>query len=179
MKKYKAVISSAMIALFITGCSANENEGANENLGLNRTNQDRDLSQSGYNPTRNVNDRSDTNQINNPNQDTNNQFMVHEDIANRIEDLKEVKRASVIVTDHHAYVGAVLKKGKLTTDVKDKIASAVRNTDASIEDVRVSTNPEFVDRMDHYVKDVKNGKPIKGFTSEFQDLVNRVFPSSH
>lgn len=178
MKKYKVVISSAMIALFITGCSANENEGANENLGLNRTNQDRDLSESGYNPTRNVNDRTDVNQINNPNQDTNNQIRVHEDIANRIEDLKEVKRASVIVTDNHAYVGAVLKKGKLTSDVKDKIANAVRNTDSSIEEVRVSTNPDFVERMDHYVKDVKNGKPVAGFTDEFQDLVNRVFPTS-
>lgn len=177
MKKCKAVMSSVMIALFITGCSANENEGANENLGLNRTNQDRDLSESGYNPTRNVNDRTNINQINNPDQNTNNQFMVHEDMARRIEDLKDVKRASVIVTDHHAYVGAVLKKGKLTTDVESKIANAVRNADASIEGVRVSTNPEFVEKMDRYVKDVKKGKPVEGFTDEFKDLVNKVFPS--
>lgn len=184
MKKYKALVTSAMVALFITGCSANENEGANENLGLNRTNQDRDLSQTGYNPTT-VNDRTDTKTNNNNNDNNNNagqgnnQMRVTENIADRIEELKQVKRARVIVIDNDAYVGAVLRKGKdsLTTEVKNKIEGAVRNSDTSIHDVHVSTNPDFVKRMDQYVKDVKSGKPVEGFTDEFQKLVHRVFPS--
>lgn len=188
MKKYKALVTTAMVALFITGCSANENEGANENLGLNRTNQDRDLSQTGYNPTT-VNDRTDTktnNNNNNNNNDNNNnagqgnnQMRVTENIADRIEELKQVKRARVIVIDNDAYVGAVLRKGEdsLTTEVKNKIEGAVRNSDTSINDVHVSTNPDFVKRMDQYVKDVKSGKPVEGFTDEFQNLVHRVFPS--
>ncbi|MGE7778494.1 YhcN/YlaJ family sporulation lipoprotein [Peribacillus sp. NPDC097264] len=188
MKKYKAIVTSVMVALFITGCSANENEGANENLGLNRTNQDRDLSQTGYNPTT-VNDRTDTktnnnnnNNDNNNNNNTgqgNNQMRVTENIADRVEELKQVKRARVIVIDNDAYVGAVLRKGEdsITTEVKNKIEGAVRNSDTSIHDVHVSTNPDFVKRMDQYVKDVKSGKPVEGFTDEFQNLVHRVFPS--
>lgn len=181
MKKYKAVVSSAMVALFITGCSANENEGANENLGLNRTKQNENVNQNGYN-TSNVSNRNDMYPIDNPNQYTNNQdqIRVPENIANRIEDLREVKRAKVIVTDNHAYVGAVLQKGEdsLTTEVKDKIAHAVRNADSSIDEVHVSANPDFINKMNQYVNDAKNGKPIEGFTDEFRDLVNRVFPSS-
>ena len=181
MKIYKALVTSAMMALFITGCSANENEGANENLGLNRTKQDRDLSQTGYNPTT-VNDRTDTKTTNNNNNDTGqgaNQMRVTENIADRVEELKQVKRARVIVVNNDAYVGAVLKKGEnsLTTEVKNKIAGAVKNTDTSITDVHVSTNPDFVKRMDQYVKDVKSGKPVEGFTDEFHNLVHRVFPS--
>ena len=85
MKKYKAIVSSAMVALLITGCSANENEGANENLGLNRTNQNEN--QNGYNTT-NVSDRNERYPVGYPNQYTNNQnpIRVAEDVSNRIED---------------------------------------------------------------------------------------------
>lgn len=175
MKNYKVIVSSAMVALFITGCSANEKEGANENLGLNRTNQN------DYNTT-NVSDRNERYPVGYPNQYTNNQnpIRVAESVANRIEDLREVKRAKVIVTDNRAYVGAVLQKGEdsLTSEVKDKIANAVRNADSSINEVHVSTNPDFIKKMNQYVNDAENGKPVEGFTDEFQNLVNRVFPSS-
>ena len=37
---YKAIVSSVMMVLVITGCSTNNKQGANENLGLNRNDQD-------------------------------------------------------------------------------------------------------------------------------------------
>ncbi|MBR8645714.1 hypothetical protein KEH51_22020 [[Brevibacterium] frigoritolerans] len=37
---YKAIVSSTMMALVITGCATKDKEDASENLGLNRTHQD-------------------------------------------------------------------------------------------------------------------------------------------
>ncbi|KQU20349.1 hypothetical protein ASG65_04670 [Bacillus sp. Leaf13] len=174
---YKAVVSSAMMVLLISGCASNDKQGANENLGLNRNNQDN------YDTPMRVSDtRQNNNNLNdNVNDNGTNDLRVSEDISNRVEALKEVKNAWVIVTDHHAYVGAELNDGEdkdLTNELKDRIADAVRGADSSVEKVYVSTNPDFVQRMNDYVTDINNGKPVKGFVDEFRDLVTRIFPSS-
>ncbi|MBK5461418.1 MULTISPECIES: YhcN/YlaJ family sporulation lipoprotein [unclassified Peribacillus] len=174
---YKAVVSSAMMALLISGCTSNDKQGANENLGLNRNNQDN------YDTPMRVSDtRQNDNDLNdNINDNGTNDLRVSEDISNRVEALKEVKNAWVIVTDHHAYVGAELNDGAdkdLTNELKDRIADSVRGADSSVEKVYVSTNPDFVQRMNDYVTDINNGKPVKGFVDEFRDLVTRIFPSS-
>lgn len=99
---YKAIVSSAMMALVITGCSPNDKEDASENLGLNRTNQDNLDNPMNVSDTRqNVNDDNNDNGVND--------MRVSEDISNRVEALKGVSNASVIVTENNAYVGAVLK----------------------------------------------------------------------
>lgn len=126
---YKAIVSSVMMALVITGCSYNNKEGASENLGLNRTHQDNLDNPMNVSDTRqNVNDNVNDN--NNDNNDNGiNDMRVSEDISNRVEALKEVSNASVIVTDNNAYVGAVLKDGgdkDISNDLKDRIADAVR-----------------------------------------------------
>ena len=179
---YKAVVSSAMMALLISGCASNDKQGANENLGLNRNNQDNYDTPMRVSDTRQNNNDLNNNDLNdNVNDNGTNDLRVSEDISNRVEALKEVKNAWVIVTDHHAYVGAVLNDGEdkdLTNELKDRIADAVRGADSSVEKVYVSTNPDFVQRMNDYVTDINNGKPVKGFVDEFRDLVTRIFPSS-
>ncbi|MBK5443863.1 YhcN/YlaJ family sporulation lipoprotein [Peribacillus sp. TH24] len=184
---YKAVVSSAMMALLISGCTSNDKQGANENLGLNRNNQDNYDTPMRVSDTRqndnNLNDNNlnDNNLNDNINDNGTNDLRVSEDISNRVEALKEVKNAWVIVTDHHAYVGAELNDGAdkdLTNELKDRIADSVRGADSSVEKVYVSTNPDFVQRMNDYVTDINNGKPVKGFVDEFRDLVTRIFPSS-
>ncbi|MFJ7684239.1 YhcN/YlaJ family sporulation lipoprotein [Peribacillus butanolivorans] len=173
---YKAVVSSAMMALLISGCTSNDKQGANENLGLNRNNQDN------YDTPMRVSDtRQNNNDLNDNVNDGTNDLRVSEDISNRVEALKEVKNAWVIVTDHSAYVGAVLNDGEdkdLTNELKDRIADSVRGADSSVEKVYVSANPDFVQRMNDYVTDINNGKPVKGFVDEFRELVTRIFPSS-
>ena len=170
---YKAIVSSAMMALVITGCATNDNEGASENLGLNRTHQDN------LDNPMNV---SDTRQNdNNDNNDNGvNGMRVSEDISKRVEALKEVSNANVIVTENNAYVGAVLKDGgekDISNDLKKKVADAVRGADPSVDQVYVSANPDFVQRMDGYANDIENGKPVEGFAEEFRELVTRIFPS--
>ncbi|MGW6167447.1 MULTISPECIES: YhcN/YlaJ family sporulation lipoprotein [Bacillaceae] len=179
---YKAVVSSAMMVLLISGCASNDKQGANENLGLNRNNQDNYDTPMRVSDTRQNNNNLNNNDLNdNVNDNGTNDLRVSEDISNRVEALKEVKNAWVIVTDHHAYVGAELNDGKdkdLTNELKDKIADAVRGADSSVEKVYVSANPDFVQRMNDYVTDINNGKPVKGFVDEFRELVTRIFPSS-
>ncbi|MFE4705224.1 YhcN/YlaJ family sporulation lipoprotein [Peribacillus simplex] len=170
---YKAIVSSAMVALVITGCSPNDKEDASENLGLNRTNQDNLDNPMNVSDTRqNVNDDNNDNGVND--------MRVSEDISNRVEALKGVSNASVIVTENNAYVGAVLKDGgdkDIPNDLKEKIADAVRGADPSVDQVYVSANPDFVQRMKGYANDIENGKPVAGFAEEFRELVTRIFPS--
>ncbi|MFC9600710.1 YhcN/YlaJ family sporulation lipoprotein [Peribacillus butanolivorans] len=187
---YKAVVSSAMMALLISGCTSNDKQGANENLGLNRNNQDYDTPMRVSDTRQNNNDLNNNdlnnndlnnNDLNDNVNDGTNDLRVSEDISNRVEALKEVKNAWVIVTDHSAYVGAVLNDGEdkdLTNELKDRIADSVRGADSSVEKVYVSANPDFVQRMNDYVTDINNGKPVKGFVDEFRELVTRIFPSS-
>ncbi|MGG0787836.1 YhcN/YlaJ family sporulation lipoprotein [Peribacillus simplex] len=174
---YKAIVSSAMMALVITGCSPNDKEGASENLGLNRTHQD-NLD----NPMKVSDTRQNVNDINNNNDNGNgiNDMRVSKDISNRVEALKEVSNASVIVTENNAYVAAVLKDGgdkDISNDLKERIADAVRGADPSVDQVYVSANPDFVQRMKGYANDIQNGKPVAGFAEEFRELVTRIFPS--
>ncbi len=169
---YKAIVSSAMMALVITGCATNNNEDASENLGLNRTHQDN------LDNPMNVGDTRQN--VNNDNNNGVNGMRVSEDISNRVEALKEVSNANVIVTENNAYVGAVLKDGgekDISNDLKERVADAVRGADPSVDQVYVSANPDFVQRMDGYANDIENGKPVEGFAEEFRELVTRIFPS--
>lgn len=174
---YKAIVSSAMMALVITGCATNDKEGASENLGLNRTHQDNLDNPMNVSDTRqNVNDNNN----NNDNGNGINDMRVSKDISDRVEAMKEVSNASVIVTENNAYVGAVLKDGRdkdISNDLKERIADKVRGADPSVDQVYVSANPDFVQRMKGYANDIENGKPVAGFAEEFRELVTRIFPS--
>ncbi|MCT4479437.1 YhcN/YlaJ family sporulation lipoprotein [Peribacillus frigoritolerans] len=173
---YKAIVSSAMMALVITGCATNDNEGASENLGLNRSHQDNLDNPMNVSDTRqNVNDENNANNNNGIND-----MRVSDDISNRVEAMKEVSNASVIVTENNAYVGAVLKDGgdkDISNDLKERVADTVRGADPSVDQVYVSANPDFVQRMEGYANDIENGKPVAGFAEEFRELVTRIFPS--
>nr|WP_245406493.1 MULTISPECIES: YhcN/YlaJ family sporulation lipoprotein [unclassified Peribacillus] len=168
-----------MMALVITGCATNDKEGASENLGLNRTHQDNLDNPMNVSDTRqNVNDNNNNN--NNDNGNGINDMRVSKDISDRVEAMKEVSNASVIVTENNAYVGAVLKDGRdkdISNDLKERIADKVRGADPSVDQVYVSANPDFVQRMEGYANDIENGKPVAGFAEEFRELVTRIFPS--
>lgn len=106
---------------------------------------------------------------------------VHDEVKNNIEDLNEVKRAHVIVTDSTAYVAVVLngdKTGNVRKDIEDKISDKVKATDKSIDNVYVSSNPDFVDRMSDYGNKIQNGMPIRDLYDEFSEMVQRVFPTA-
>jgi len=67
----------------------------------------------------------------------------------------------------------------LSTDLENKIADKVREANNEIENVYVSLNPDFVERMNGYVEQINAGEPIEGFFGEFTEAIQRVFPDAH
>lgn len=65
---------------------------------------------------------------------------------------------------------------KVTDNLKTQIASKVKQMVPQVDNVYVSANPDFVDRMTAYMDDVRLGHPIQGFIVEFNAMVDRIFP---
>lgn len=106
------------------------------------------------------------------------------DIANKAAEkmigIPGVQQANVLVTQRNAYVAAVLtdNQTQLTPEIESKIAEQVRTTDPNIQNVYVSTNPDFVSRVNTYVNEVQQGRPGAGFFEQFNEMVNRIFPNA-
>ncbi|RZT21773.1 MULTISPECIES: YhcN/YlaJ family sporulation lipoprotein [Fictibacillus] len=176
MKKTILVTSMAvMLSSFLGACGMNNN--------------DKDMGEEARNNMTEVNydNRADRNMDNNMNMGMDNQYDenarmdVADEAANKVTDLKEVEDATVIVTDNNAYVAAKLKGGesmKLTKETEKMIGDTVRNTDPDINDVFVSTNPDFIDRMNGWADDINKGNPVSGFVKEFNDTIRRMFPTN-
>lgn len=109
---------------------------------------------------------------------------IAEDAASQVVELDEVDSATVIVTDNNAYAAVVLGDNHnadedLTDELEDKIAEKVREANNDIENVYVSLNPDFVERMTDYRTKINEGEPVEGLFEEFTESVKRVFPDSH
>ncbi|MNI62697.1 Lipoprotein YhcN precursor [compost metagenome] len=65
----------------------------------------------------------------------------------------------------------------VTPAMKDKISVEVKRSAPHIDNVYVSANPDFVDRIGGFADQVRAGHPIAGFANEFSTLVERIFPT--
>lgn len=122
------------------------------------------------------------------------------------DEVKDIDRAYVLTTENNAYVAANLdtdgtKRDKentgnnngdnmnnnnngnmnnegdeVTDDVKQQISKIVKSVDNNIDNVYVSTNPDFLDLTGNYVDQMDNGKPVRGFFDQFGNMVERLFP---
>ena len=100
-------------------------------------------------------------------------------IAQRVADLSEVNKCSVVINDNTALVGVDLKshvEGKMTTDLKRRIETTVKNTDSSIKHVSVTADPNLYTRISNMVTDIERGKPISGFAGEIKEILRRITP---
>ncbi|MBS4200025.1 YhcN/YlaJ family sporulation lipoprotein [Bacillus sp. FJAT-49732] len=119
--------------------------------------------------------------VNNNRDFNDNRIDVADNIADKVADLKEVDTANVLVTNRNAYVAVKLSnKGnnEMSNTVQRKIAKQVRDVDNNIDNVYVSENPDFYNRMTGYRNDINAGQPVSGFFNEFSDTVRRVFPNA-
>lgn len=109
-----------------------------------------------------------------------NRIEIADKAAETITKLKGVNQANVLVTRRNAYVAAVLDNDqqKLTKNIEDQIANQVRKVDPDIQNVYVSTNPEFVERINGYVGDVQEGRPVTGFMEQLNEIAARIFPNA-
>lgn len=159
MKEIKLMIILLLSTSLLFGCATNEEEGAMDDR--------RD------NTIQNVGNRHDN--VNQPRMD------VADNAAQQVKKIDEVKQANVIVTEENAYVAVMLRngsKGEVTNQLEEQIADKVRATDPDIDNVYVSSNPDFFERMNDYGESIANGDPIEGLFDEFNETVRRIFPNA-
>jgi YhcN/YlaJ family sporulation lipoprotein len=114
------------------------------------------------------------------NQNNTNKLELADDVATKITEMKEVESANVIVTNKNAYVAVTLKKGVNDSEaLNTKIADQARATNATFNNVYVSTNPDLAKQFTEYGKKIKAHEPVEGFFKEFSDTIKRVFPDAH
>lgn len=65
----------------------------------------------------------------------------------------------------------------VSSDLKGRIAQIVKKDAPQCEQVYVSANPDFVQRMNQFMKSSTEGRPLSGFANEFQEMVYRIFPT--
>jgi len=64
----------------------------------------------------------------------------------------------------------------LTDHEKRQISRIVKSVDPSINNVYVSTNPDFSNLAHNYSNDLDNGRPVGGFFDQLGNMIDRVFP---
>ncbi len=67
---------------------------------------------------------------------------------------------------------------EISNELKERIAEVVRSVDNDIENVYVSTNPDFVGLFDNYADEAEDGRPIAGFFDQFEIMIERIFPEN-
>lgn len=154
--------------------------GTGLNQGMGTTDRDFDhqgRSGSGMNGTgTHMNDRADTAD----------RYDVAEEAADRItSEVDSIDRAYVLTTGRNAYVAAELnegntgRNGELSNDIEREVEEAVKSELNDIENVYVSTNPDFVNLSTNYMDDVNRGEPIEGFFDQMGEMIQRVFPGTN
>ncbi|MDX8045662.1 YhcN/YlaJ family sporulation lipoprotein [Gracilibacillus sp. S3-1-1] len=118
--------------------------------------------------------------------DTN--YEVADKVADKVADeVPELGRVYVLTTNNNAYVAAAWDKQtnddadvgneELTDDTKEKITKIVKSVDNDIDNVYISTNPDFFNLADEYTNDVERGNPVEGLFQRMGNMIERVFPT--
>ena len=80
--------------------------------------------------------------------------------------------------DNHTANRRDTEEEAVTDEVKNEIAEIVQDVDGDIDNVYVSTSPDFLDLVGNYSDDMDNGKPVRGFFDQIGNTIERIFPQS-
>lgn len=153
-----------LVVGFVSGCAMGGNQAKDDND--NRGAEIQNVEDHNYN-VGNENNQS--------------RMQVADKAQSKIEDMEEIRHATVIVANRNAYIAVVQdneEKGDLRRDLENKISDKVKEEDNDIRNVFVSSNPDFVDRMGDYGDKIESGQPVQGLFEEFTEMVQRVFPNA-
>jgi YhcN/YlaJ family sporulation lipoprotein len=176
MKKIKILFTCLFISGLVTGC--------------NMKDEGRETDQHGETNNRNAGAVNIVNSLGNPNVNlaktntntttTTNRsgLRVIEEAEENVQNLPEVKRADILAANNNAYVAVVMDddfEGELYSYVEDQIAQHVRAADATILNVYISSNRDFVKQMSQYKGQIHNGRSTSKIQEGFDRMVRRVF----
>lgn len=81
-------------------------------------------------------------------------------------------------TDNHMSNRRDVEGHEVTDEVKNQVAEIVQDTDNDIDNVYVTTSPDFVDLAGNYADDMNAGKPVRGFFDQIGNTIERIFPQN-
>ncbi|MFW5648489.1 MAG: YhcN/YlaJ family sporulation lipoprotein [Candidatus Alkaliphilus sp. MAG34] len=102
-------------------------------------------------------------------------------IVREVEDIRDVRRAAVVVTDRTALVGVDMTsgtKGELNSQIKQEVEDAVRRADKDITRVSVSADPDIFTRIENIARSIGDGRPLSGFSTEIEEIMRRITPGA-
>ncbi|MGP4106543.1 YhcN/YlaJ family sporulation lipoprotein [Virgibacillus sp. L01] len=67
---------------------------------------------------------------------------------------------------------------QLTDEVKQEVSKIVKSVDKDVDNVYVSTNPDFFDLANNYADDAGNGDPVEGLFDQMGNMIERIFPQN-
>lgn len=94
-------------------------------------------------------------------------------IEDQVEDLADVKDATIVTNEDTCYVGIDTPDGKNVENVaalRTNIANKVRKINPDIKRVYVTTDKNRVSRLRNYARDIDLGKPVRNFLNDLEDL---------
>src|SRR5699024_127880 len=121
------------------------------------------------------NDHLSSNDRNHNSTGTNVRHTNHRNVKDRTVNKGDANRRG---TDNHMANRRDVEGDAVTDDVKNQIAEIVQDVDNDIDNVYVSTSPDFFDLANDYADDMDEGKPIKGFFDQVGNTIERIFPQN-
>jgi YhcN/YlaJ family sporulation lipoprotein len=181
-KKYVLGLLSAILSVgFLFGCNDKKDEAEPDPDPTEEPSEQKAQNTRDNNDLRDVGFQPDGVQNNNVDNNNQTRLEVADKAADRIAKLNEVDTANVIVTNRNAYVAVVLKNGEngeVTDPLKKKISDQVKATDRDIRNVYVSSDPDFVNRMEEYGNRINEDATRNGLFEDFTETVRRIFPNN-
>ena len=180
-RQFNTTTEDRSVGFFEDGQVDEYDRGTRRDQGTNRQSQQNSQSQ-GSQLARNYPENRQGNRQNRSH--NNGQYDVSEDIANRVtSEVDEVENAYVLTMGDNAYVACHLNRGtdstenELSDQLEREVTRAVKDSDNSIDNVYVSSNPDFIDLTSNYMRDIDRGEPIEGFVDQFTEMIERLFPT--
>lgn len=67
---------------------------------------------------------------------------------------------------------------RVTKHIKDQITQQVKTMEPEVQNVFVSANLGFIESLGDYADSLGEGRPIRGLVTEFNEMVERIFPTN-
>lgn len=195
-KQFKVISLIAILALVISfgliGCARNPARPNTQND--NQLNRNMNFAGDGTDMNRNMgtglNNRNLTDNIldRTPNQTAPNRTLTNnrgtdpaDKIANKIEELDEIKNVAVAISGNRCLVGVTTTdnvEGNVTTTLKNRIENIVKESDNNIKTVHVTASPDLYSRIENIGNGIREGRPLSGFASEIEEIIRRITPTT-
>jgi len=95
-------------------------------------------------------------------------------LARVAESISGVRSATVILSHTTAIAGLELYPGIKENKVFPKVARKLREQDARIRTVRVTSEGETVARIKEVAREIHNGKPVTAYSEELVEIMRRA-----